>query len=89
MAKKTKDLKVTKDELTSIQVKVNEINHLQMQIGGLEVQKNMGMTKLIENQSMLMKMQGDLEKKYGRVTVNLETGILKPVEDEPAFDKKN
>jgi len=89
MAKKTKDLKITKDELTSIQVKVNEINHLQMQIGGLEVQKNMGMTKLIENQSMLMKMQGDLEKKYGRVTVNLETGILKPVEDEPAFDKKN
>ena len=89
MAKKTKDLKITKDELTSIQVKVNEINHLQMQIGGLEVQKNMGMTKLIENQNMLMKMQGDLEKKYGRVTVNLETGILKPVEDEPAFDKKN
>ena len=39
MKKKTKDLKITKEELGSIQGKVKSINTLQMQIGGLEVQK--------------------------------------------------
>ena len=35
MTKKTKDLKITKEELGSIQDKVKGINTLQMQIGGL------------------------------------------------------
>ncbi len=89
MAKKTKDLKITKDELKSIQVVVTEINQLQMQIGGLEVQKDIALSRLKEGQGMLRKLQAGLEDKYGKVSVNLDTGILKPVEDEQALNKKN
>ena len=38
---------------------------------------------------MLRKLQAGLEDKYGKVSVNLDTGILKPVEDEQALNKKN
>ena len=89
MAKKTKDLKISKDELKSIQVKVTEINNLQMNIGGLEVQKSMAISRLQENQGMLVKLQQQLQEKYGQVSVNLETGILKPIEDEQELDKKD
>ena len=61
MAKKTKDLKITKDELKSIQVVVTEINQLQMQIGGLEVQKDIALSRLKEGQGMLRKLQAGLE----------------------------
>ena len=89
MAKKTKDLKVTKDELKSIQVKVTEINNLQMNIGGLEVQKSIAISRLQESQGMLVKLQQQMQEKYGQVSVNLETGILTPIEDEQEFDKKD
>ena len=88
MAKKTKDLKITKEELGSIQEKVKNINTLQMQIGGLEVQKNVALTTLRAFQQELSIIQKQLEEKYGTVSVNLETGIIKEAPKD-ATDKKN
>ena len=87
MAKKTKDLKITKAELESVQTKVKNINTLQMQVGGWEIQKTVAIQRLNAVQNELSVIQQELEKKYGQVSVNLETGVIKEKLDES--DKKN
>ena len=84
MAKKTDDLKITDEELKLIQEKVNQINNLQMQVGGLEVQKATALGLLRQSQAELGKTQEMLEEKYGKVSVNLTDGTIKEIEeDEP------
>jgi hypothetical protein len=84
MAKKTDDLKITDEELELIQEKVNQINNLQMQVGGLEVQKAAALGLLRQSQAELGKTQEMLEEKYGKVSVNLTDGTIKEIEeDEP------
>ena len=87
MAKKTKDLKITKAELESVQTKVKSINTLQMQVGGLEIQKTVAIQRLNAVQNELSVVHQELEKKYGKVSVNLETGLIK--EELNETDKKN
>ena len=88
MAKKTKDLKVTDAELKSLQTKVKTINQVQMQIGGLEVQKTNAVAIIQSAQQELAVIQAELEKKYGNVVVNIENGLLRKREDG-SLDKKN
>ena len=84
MTKKTDDLKITDEELQLIQEKVNQINNLQMQVGGLEVQKATALGLLRQSQAELGKTQEMLEEKYGKVSVNLTDGTIKEIEeDEP------
>ena len=83
---KNKDLKISKKELESIQGKVKAINSLQMNIGGLEVQKAQAIQMLTAAQAELGVVQGELEKKYGNVSVNIETGIINR---DGSPDKKN
>tara|TARA_Y100000361_G_scaffold67829_1_gene59764 strand:+ start:644 stop:901 length:258 start_codon:yes stop_codon:yes gene_type:complete len=83
---KNKDLKISKKELESIQDKVKAINSLQMNIGGLEVQKTQAIQMLNAAQAELGVIQGELEKKYGNVSVNIETGIINR---DGSPDKKN
>ena len=85
MAKKTNDLKITDEELKLIQEKVQEINNLQMQVGGLEIQKQMGVMQVNQAQGQLGELQKTLEEKYGKVSVNLTDGTIKEIEeDEPS-----
>jgi allophanate hydrolase subunit 1 len=83
---KNKDLKITKKELETIQDKVKAINSLQMNIGGLEVQKTQAIQMLNAAQAELGVINGELEKKYGNVSVNIETGIINR---NGSPDKKN
>ena len=85
--KKAAATKVTAEELQNIQDKVNDINRIQMEIGGLEVQKNLAVERLKQGQGALNVVQQGLEKKYGKVSVNINDGSLKPIVDEA--DKKN
>jgi len=85
MTKKTDDLKITDEELKLIQEKVQEINNLQMQVGGLEIQKQMGVAQVNQAQVQLGELQKTLEEKYGKVSVNLTDGTIKEIEeDEPS-----
>jgi len=85
MTKKTDDLKITDEELKLIQEKVQEINNLQMQVGGLEIQKQMGVAQVNQAQVQLGDLQKTLEEKYGKVSVNLTDGTIKEIEeDEPS-----
>ena len=88
MAKKTNDLKITDEELKLIQEQVKVINNLQMQIGGLEMQKQIAVLATQNSQAELIELQKVLEEKYGKVTVNLNDGTLKEIEEDGP-SKKN
>ena len=81
--------KVTEEELKSVQEKVNAINQVQMQIGGLEVQKNIALDTIKASQMDLQTIQKELEDKYGKVTVNLQTGAITEIPEENEADKKD
>jgi hypothetical protein len=85
--KKAAATKVTAEELKNVQEKVTIINRQQMEIGGLEMQKQVAIERLKEAQGSLGVVQRSLETKYGKVSVNLNDGSLKPMEDEA--NKKN
>ena len=76
--------KITEEELKGIQEKVGQINQLQMQVGGLEVQKTIGVENIKTVQGELTKLQNELEEKYGKVSVNLQDGTIKPIEEDEA-----
>ena len=76
--------KITEEELKGIQEKVGQINQLQMQVGGLEVQKTIGIENIKTVQGELTKLQNELEEKYGKVSVNLQDGTIKPIEEDEA-----
>ena len=80
--KKAAATKVTAEELKNIQDRVSDINRAQMEVGGLEVQKHLAVEKLKEVQGALQVVQQSLETKYGKVSVNLNDGSLKPMESE-------
>ena len=81
--------KITDEELKSVQEKVNAINQVQMQVGGLEVQKNIGIETLKGFQQELQVIQKTLEEKYGKVSVNLQDGTLTEIPEENETDKKD
>ena len=76
--------KITEEELKGIQEKVGQINQLQMQVGGLEVQKTIGIENIKTVQGELGKLQNELEEKYGKVSINLQDGTIKPIEEDEA-----
>ena len=81
--------KVTDEELKSIQEKVSQINQVQMQVGGLEVQKVAAIEMLKAFQDELVVIQNELEEKYGKVSVNLQDGTITEIPEENESDKKN
>ncbi len=80
--------KVTDEELKSVQEKVALINQVQMQVGGLEVQKAMAIESLKARQQELQVIQTSLEEKYGKVSVNLQDGTISELPEDEA-DKKD
>ena len=73
--------KITDEELKSVQDQVNSINQVQLQIGGLEVQKSFALQQIATLQNKLNETQKELEEKYGKVSVNLQDGTIKPIEE--------
>jgi hypothetical protein len=95
MAEKEKVNKITEEQLKGLQEKINLINQGQMQIGGLEMQKTAMKSQVTGVQQELNTMQAELEKEYGKVSINIQDGTYvdipeeeKAVEDEQA-DQKN
>ncbi len=80
--------KITDKELKSVQEKVGQINNLQLQVGGLEVQKTIGVEQIKAAQVDLNDLQKTLEEKYGKVSVNLQDGTIKPIEENES-DKED
>ena len=79
--------KITDEQLKGLQELVQQINSAQLSVGQLETQKSGIMTAIGELQMKLRTMQGTLEDEYGKVTINIQDGSIKEIEDES--DKKD
>ena len=81
MAKKEKvvDLKptsITEDQLKQIQDIVAPINNAQMELGRMATRKHAMCHEVSELQTLLSEMQITLEKEYGKVNINIQTGEI-------------
>lgn len=74
--KKTEVRKITDAELQEIQKHVTVMNELQMQIGGVEMQKADLMTEMGKLRAVMQELQQALMATYGDVTVNLADGTI-------------
>ena len=88
MAKKEEVLKVTEDELKSLQEIVGSMNGATTRVGQIETQKHMVLHDLSLMRTDLMKLQGELEEAYGKVDVNIQDGTINKREDVET-DKKD
>ena len=81
MAKKEKvvDLKptsISEKQLKAIQEIVSPINNMQREVGRIEVRKHMILHDVVELQEKLQEQQNALEKEYGKVNINIQTGEI-------------
>ena len=81
--------KISEEELKTIQGKVQILNSLQMQIGGIEVQKTAAIDQLKAAQADMQNTQKELEEKYGKVSVNLTDGTIKEMPEEDEANKED
>ena len=85
--------KISQEHLEELQKSVSDINQVALQIGNLELQKHALLHQGVELQGDLQKFQTKLEDKYGKVSINIQDGSFKPIEDtevvEPEVVKGN
>ena len=74
---------ISENQLKGLQETVNKQNKIQMQIGGIEGHKAGLIIQLQEIVAELSKQQAELEKEYGSVNIDLQTGEISEV-DVPA-----
>lgn len=84
--------KISQEHLEELQKSVSDINQVALQIGNLELQKHALLHQGVELQGDLQKFQTKLEDKYGKISINIQDGSFKPIEDtqvvEPEVLKK-
>jgi hypothetical protein len=78
---KSKVKKLTLHELKKLTDLQNGINDLLINIGNTELVKTQLINKHIKLQADWRVMTGDLEEKYGSVSINLTDGVLTSNED--------
>ena len=84
MAKKAK--KITQEELDKIVKAQKEINEVLTQIGAIETQKHSLLHRIADVNKFLEEAKADLEKTYGPVSINLETGEYTKIEKEKELE---
>jgi hypothetical protein len=68
--------KIAKKELTELQEHISKLNRVQIRIGELEITK-IGLISQFNNFNQEVKLfQQKLEKKYGAVNINVNTGEI-------------
>lgn len=78
--------KITQEQLEELQGYVSKLNNIASQIGNLEMQKHQLNHAGIEVNSDLSKFQAKLEEKYGKVSINIQDGTYKPIEEEEVVE---
>ena len=79
-----KDLKITDEQLTELQGLVQKINNTQMTLGQIEAQKFEIIALLPVLKKDLQEFQNKLEEEYGKVSINIQDGTIKEIEDGQA-----
>lgn len=79
---KNKTAKITDAELSELQKHYGALNNIVAQLGEIEVRKYYAMKAHEEGENKLRLVRDELKKKYGTVNINIQTGEIKPSEDE-------
>lgn len=74
--KKTEVRKITDTELQEVTQYATAINQVQMQIGGVEMQKADLITEMAKLRAGMQEVQNALMATYGDVTINLADGTI-------------
>ena len=82
-----KPQKITNEQLEKLQTIVSNINKHQMEIGRHETAKHGLCHQVAGFQDELKLLQGELEKSYGTINVNIETGEI--IREDEQTDKKD
>lgn len=78
----SKENKLTKEELKTLQEHISKMNEVALQVGNLEIQKTAIMVQVEKLQSDLNDFKIELEEKYGTVSINIEDGTMTKEEEE-------
>jgi hypothetical protein len=81
--------KIKDEQLEKLQGLVNNLNQIQSQLGSIELQKHGLLHQSSELQSGLKEFQDELEKEYGRVSINIQDGTYEEITEEDESDKKD
>jgi truncated hemoglobin YjbI len=74
--------KISEEQLQKLQEFVGVINKAQNELGGIEMQKHSLLHQIAAVQEDFSKFQKELEDEYGKVSISIEDGSLKPIEEE-------
>lgn len=70
------------EELDKLRSTVEEVNKIQLQIGGVEAHKHELLHSIVLKNSELRDLQASLKEKYGEVNIDLNTGAITTHEDD-------
>ena len=79
--KAEKPSKITNEELNQVQSVINDVNRAQLEIGSFESKKHNLLHHVAQLQEKLGELQGDLQKTYGTVDINIQDGTINYKED--------
>ena len=79
--KAEKPSKITNEELNQVQSVINDVNRAQLEIGNFESKKHNLLHHVAQLQEKLGELQGDFEKTYGTVDINIQDGTINYKED--------
>ena len=74
--------KLTKLELKTLQETVQKINQVHIELGRLENQKHKIMHNMEEMDKDFAVLQKEFEDKYGKVSINIESGELSEIKED-------
>jgi len=68
--------KITDKQLEKVQKLINSINRGQLEVGAMELQKHENMHGITILRGDLEKIQGELEKEYGTIDIDIKNGTI-------------
>ena len=72
---------LTKSELKKLQEYVGKINQVHIELGRLENQKHKILHNMEDLDNDFAELQKEIEDKYGKVSVNIEDGVLSEIDE--------
>lgn len=74
--------KIKDEELKQIIDDQNELQKMLSQVGVLEAQKKQLLDVILSKSNEIEKFKGELEKEYGKISINLKDGSYEVIKDE-------
>ena len=84
----SKPEKVTNEELNKIQSLINNANKAQVDVGGIELQKQNILHQVSIIQDQIILFRNELKKSYGTDDIDIQTGVINYKKNEQT-DKKD